>query len=330
MEAVRILAVDDDPVALDLLQVLVVEQIGGHELTRAENPVDALEIIRTSPEGRFDCFLLDIDMPEMSGIELCDLIRSIPDYRETPILMVTRVGEKDAIHEAFKAGATDYLNKPFELSELTGRINILDRLVKAARSRTDKIFAAKSLRKSPARLEDHGLHLPIPIEDIPGVVTYGSLENYVAQLSRNSLFGSTVFALKILDVERIFSESTPFEFSCFVTDAAEAISDGFVDHGALIAYSGNGTFACVVDDGWRPDPQEFAERVNLALKSMDLHFNDGRPIELSLCAGRSIRLLSRAGTRAIDALCATHESVEDVCRQIEYSPLGACLAKHTA
>lgn len=325
----RILAVDDDPVSLELLEVLI-DQIGGHNLTVAECPVEALEIIGASKVAQFDCFLLDIQMPSMNGTELCAVLRSIPIYSETPILMITRLSEKASIDDAFRAGATDYLNKPFELSELKGRINILTQVVKAKTKRTDKIFAAKGLRKSGASSRSHGLHAPIPIEDVRGVVTYSALENYVAQLSRNSLFGSTVFALRMLDVERLFADSTPFEFSCFITDTAEAISDGFEDHGAMIAYSGNGTFACVVDDGWRPDLREFVDRVHGCLQMMDLHYNDGRSVDLHLCSGRSIRLLSRAGTRAIDALCATQESAEEVCRQMEYSPLGLCVAKHSA
>lgn len=325
----RILAVDDDPVSLELLQVLI-NQIGGHELTVAECPVEALEIVGTSKAARFDCFLLDIQMPTMNGIELCEVLRTIPAYSETPILMVTRLGEKTSIDDAFKAGATDYLNKPFELSELKGRINILTRIVKANRKRTDKLFAAKGLRHAGSSPRSYGLHTPIAIDDVPNVVTYTALENYTAQLSRNSLFGSTVFALKLLDVEQLFADSSPFEFRCFITDTAEAISDSFEDHGAMIAYSGNGTFACVVDDGWRPDLREFVDRVHGCMQTMDLHFNDGRSVELHLAAGRSIRLISRSGTRAIDALCATQESAEEVCKQMEYSPLGLCVAKHSA
>lgn len=325
----RIFAVDDDPVALDLLRVLV-DQIGGHELTTSDCPVEALEIIGASQQAQFDCFLLDIDMPSMTGIELCELLRSIPAYGESPILMVTRLGEKASIDDAFKAGATDYLNKPFELGELKGRINILTKAVKAAAKRTDKIFAVKDLHKTGGSEPREGLHTPIPIDDVRGFVTYTALENYVAQLSRNSLFGSTVFALKLLDVQRLYEDSSAFEFRCFIVDAAEAVSDCFEDRGALIAYSGSGTFACVVDDGWRPDLREFVDRVNSQIEMMDLHFNDGRSANLSLCAGRPVRLLSRAGSRAIDALCLAQESAEEVCRQMEYSPLGLAVAKHSA
>ncbi len=325
----RILAVDDDPVSLELLEVLVA-QIGDHDITCADSAVEALSLIGTSEFARFDCMLLDVQMPGMSGIELCDLLRSTAAYSDTPILMVTKMGEKSFIDDAFKAGASDYLNKPFEISELRGRINILSRVAEANRSHTGKIFCAKKLNGARAASPDFGLHSPIQITDIEGVIDYAAMENYVGQLSRNSQFGSAVFALKILGSAEIFDSVTPFEFKCLVTDVAEAISLSFDQHHALTAYSGNGTFVCVVDGGWRPDLNKLVDRIQHYFANMDAHLNDGTPINAYLCAGRYFRLLSRSGDRAVDALCEAQEAVEKVSVQMEQSPLGMCTAQYSA
>jgi hypothetical protein len=104
----------------------------------------------------------------------------------------------------------------------------------------------------------------------------------------------------------------------------------FGEQHALTAYSGNGTFVCVVDGGWRPDLVGLVDGIQHLLANMDLHLNDGTPINFYLCAGRSIRLLSRGGDRAIDALCEAQEAAEMVSVQMEHSPLGMCLAQHSA
>jgi CheY-like chemotaxis protein len=188
-DRMKILAVDDDPISLELLEVLV-GQIGNHHITCVDSAASALLEIGTSQFAKFDCILLDVQMPGMNGIELCELLRSTPVYSDTPILMVTKMGEKSFIDQAFKAGATDYLNKPFEISELRGRLNILSRVAEAKRNNTGKLFCADKTGHGKDMPANFGLHSPIQISDIDGIIEYSALENYVAQLSRNSLFGS--------------------------------------------------------------------------------------------------------------------------------------------
>ena len=66
----------------------------------------------------FNCLLIDINMLDMDGIKLCSLVRSIPTYCTTPIIMLTTITERGFIDRAFKAGATDYANKSFNISEM--------------------------------------------------------------------------------------------------------------------------------------------------------------------------------------------------------------------
>nr|WP_256373022.1 response regulator [Pseudoruegeria sp. HB172150] len=323
------MAVDDDPISLDLLEVLI-GQIGGHVLVKSDSAADALDKIAQRGAAPFDCFLLDIEMPGMNGVELCEILRSIAVYRHSPILMITRKHEKRFIDDAFSAGASDYLTKPFELGELRTRMRMVEKLVNENRKRNDKLFAAKTTRKIRESQEHYELHAPVEIDDIPGVVEYHALENYLAQLSRRSLFGSTVFAVKIAGVERLHQKAEAFDFVCMITDTAEAISDSLSDHQALISYCGYGTFACVVEDGWRPNLDSFIDSVHKCLKLMDLHFGDGEEMNLVVCAGRPIRLLSKSGEQAVNALSQAQDSVEAVCREMEQSPLGAVLSKRSA
>lgn len=315
----RLLAVDDDPLSLELLDALV-SQIGNHKLVTATSAVDAMDCIVQTPQP-FDCFLLDIRMPGTDGIELCKIIRAHPSYQRTPVLMVTAMSEKKNIDEAFSAGATDYLTKPFEISELRGRIQMIEGLLEERYVSTDKIFALKAVKNNEAD-KKIDLFEPVPIVDVAGVVEYHALENYAAQISRKSLFGSSVLALKIIDIERLHQRVSSIEFGYIITDVAEAISDALEGNTFLMAYAGNGNYACVVEGGWRPDTSKLANDAREILQSMDLYLTDGTPLQLELHPGPAIRLISRIGARAVDALSEAQEKVEKGYKAYLLNPLG--------
>jgi two-component system, OmpR family, KDP operon response regulator KdpE len=114
MSAGRILIVDDDPQIRRVLKVTLTGQ--GFEIDDAKNGEEALEKLR---EARTDLVLLDVNMPGMSGIEVCRTIRS---GSEVAIIMLTVRDDEAATVEALDAGADDYVTKPFKPSELSARI----------------------------------------------------------------------------------------------------------------------------------------------------------------------------------------------------------------
>jgi CheY-like chemotaxis protein len=139
----KILAVDDDPIILELLSQFIGE-FGQHNLTTVTSGAEALEAVRAARVAKYDCFLFDIQMPEMDGIELTSEIRKLSDYKATPIIMLTAMSDKQYIDAAFSAGSTDYITKPFEFLDLKGRLSLAESLVQARQSRTRKVFAAQA------------------------------------------------------------------------------------------------------------------------------------------------------------------------------------------
>jgi two-component system KDP operon response regulator KdpE len=114
MSAGRILVVDDDPQIRRVMRVALTGH--GYEVDDARTGDEALEKLR---EPRFDLVLLDMNMPGMSGLEACSLIR---ERSEIAIVMLTvRDTEADKV-SALDAGADDYVTKPFNTPELLARI----------------------------------------------------------------------------------------------------------------------------------------------------------------------------------------------------------------
>ena len=117
----RILAVEDNQDLRNLLEEYLRTQ--DHEYVRtAASGKEALEVIHSAPVI-FDCLLLDIQMPEMSGVELIPHIRQIDGYEFVPIIMLTGVKNSESIAKSFVAGAWDYIIKPFEFFDLEARIH---------------------------------------------------------------------------------------------------------------------------------------------------------------------------------------------------------------
>ena len=101
----RILAIDDDPVFLELLAGML-RMIGYAQVTTMSSGQEALHELDFSGL-LYDCILSDMQMPDLDGAALTAAIRQRTAYRQTPILMITAMSGKNTVDEAFAAGATD-------------------------------------------------------------------------------------------------------------------------------------------------------------------------------------------------------------------------------
>jgi diguanylate cyclase (GGDEF)-like protein len=117
IEEPLVLIADDDPTQCMVMQE-VLQQSGYRVLTAQDGKV-ALEIFnRVSP----DIVLLDVDMPLMSGFEVCERIRASETDWETPIFIVTGLEDQASVERAYEIGATDFISKPIAWSVLPHRL----------------------------------------------------------------------------------------------------------------------------------------------------------------------------------------------------------------
>jgi len=115
--ASRVLIVDDEDAGRETLQSVLESE--GYELEMAENGFQAIEKAKKLLP---DVILLDVMMPGMTGFEVCQRIRSDPQIAEIPIIILTALDDRESLLTALKAGADDFIAKPFDRYELRARL----------------------------------------------------------------------------------------------------------------------------------------------------------------------------------------------------------------
>jgi putative two-component system response regulator len=138
-----ILIVDDEYIGRETLQSVLEGE--GYELEMAENGFQAIEKAKTLLP---DVILLDVMMPGMTGFEVCQRIRSDPQIAEIPIIILTALDDRESLLNALKAGADDFISKPFDRFELRARLLGITRL-----NRYQKLIQERAkLREANAQL----------------------------------------------------------------------------------------------------------------------------------------------------------------------------------
>lgn len=118
-----ILAVDDEPTNLKLLQKMLGME-GYTDLVLLDKPSEVVEAYRRHRPG---LILLDINMPQMDGYKVMAALKALEDPMLPPIIVLTAQSSQEFMLRAFKAGARDYVTKPFERAELMARVrNLLE------------------------------------------------------------------------------------------------------------------------------------------------------------------------------------------------------------
>jgi DNA-binding response OmpR family regulator len=147
----KILAVDDDPTILSMLKALL--EPWGLQVTMLNDPQKFWE---TLEECTPDLLILDIEMPHISGIELCQIVRNDARWNDLPILFLTAHTASKVVTEVFAAGADDFVCKPIVGPELIARMfNRLERINLLKRmAEIDPLTGIANRHKSTQALEE--------------------------------------------------------------------------------------------------------------------------------------------------------------------------------
>jgi len=153
----RVLVVDDEPQIVRALKVVLRE--AGFEAVPAETAAEALDLAAVRPP---DAAIVDLVLPDLDGIAVT---RTLREWSDMPILVLSAVGEEEQKVRALEAGADDYITKPFGARELVARLQAA--LRRAARGEEEPRIVAEGLEIDLAarvvRRDGEPIHLT-PIE----------------------------------------------------------------------------------------------------------------------------------------------------------------------
>lgn len=300
---IRVLAVDDDPGIRELLATAL-NGLGIYDVTTAISADEAIHVMERQ-DHPFDCVLMDIRMPDIDGITFVQEMRKLHDYARTPILMLTASADRACVDQAFAAGATDYVTKPFDLLDLRARLGAATMMVLEQGRAGESIAAAKAPQDMPGTNLRLAFDDPVVLTDIDNVLGPAEFENYIIQLSQGRLFNSVATGVKIVDAAGHHSRMSPDDFRRAIHDTATAISRQIGETGGLISYRGKGAFVAVSHKRAAALDPGVERPLNQILGTLRHRIGGAQEIVLTIGEPVSMRSLTKYGalqslTRALE------------------------------
>lgn len=142
----KILIADDEPDILEIIGYNLTRE--GYQVSTAKDGDDALVKARSAKP---DLIILDIMMPKKNGVEVCEILRSQPAYKETLIIFLTALNDETSHIKGLETGADDYISKPISPKVLLSRVSALFRRVK--KEPEDSVIRMANLEIDPVKFE---------------------------------------------------------------------------------------------------------------------------------------------------------------------------------
>jgi len=142
----KILIADDEPDILEVIQYNLVKE--GYEVMTAKDGEDALSKAKSFHPH---LIILDIMMPKKSGVEVCEILRSKPAFKDTLIIFLTALNDEGSHIRGLETGADDYVHKPISPKVLISRVNALFR--RMHNMPDEKVVKIDSLTIDPDKFE---------------------------------------------------------------------------------------------------------------------------------------------------------------------------------
>jgi len=168
----KILVVDDESTICDSVKKILSRK--GYEVEKTLNATDAIEKIK---KGKFDILITDLMMPQVSGMELLELVKKY--YPEIDVLVITGYATIDSAVQATKLGALDYIQKPFTPNELT------DRVQKALELRKNKNKVEDELEKNGSKKVNDIMDVDMPFSE--SEVELATSKEFTDKLTRSDI-----------------------------------------------------------------------------------------------------------------------------------------------
>ena len=144
LNAKRILIADDEPDILEIISYNLSKE--GYEIHTAKNGQEAIEKAKAVLP---DLIILDVMMPRKTGMEACQILRSMPQFQKTLIIFLTAMSDESSHIRGLEIGGDDYVSKPISTKVLISRVNALFRRV--VKNDEDKTLTIDNMIIDPLR-----------------------------------------------------------------------------------------------------------------------------------------------------------------------------------
>lgn len=223
--AANILVVDDNPANLQVLNGMLKER-GCKVRLVTSGPL----ALRAAEHDAPDLILLDINMPEMDGYEVCRRLKELDELKGIPVIFLSALTETGDKVTAFEAGGVDYITKPFQFEEVEARIDLqlklrrmqceVDSQNKRLEASYDRLHELEGLRDNLVHMIVHDMRSPLGAistslqllkEDLEGNIPEENLNDIEAAMMGSSALMSMLNDL--LDVSRLEAGQMPLEIA---------------------------------------------------------------------------------------------------------------------
>ncbi len=259
-----ILIVDDSENTRALLEFYL-KGAGYEDIIHAETAPEAFSLLKTSDASKIDLILMDVSLPDISGIEACHHIKTMYHYKDTPIVMVTGRTDDTNLQLAFEAGAMDYLTKPINKIELLTRIRSVLKL-KHEMDSSKKI--ARQLEEANQKLQ-----LLSSMDELTGIANRRQFNQAFDKEWRRSLRDNKPLSLIMLDIDcfKLYNDNYGHQAGddC-LKQVAHVLHAQARRPGDIVARYGGEEFAIVLPDTHAESASQYAHRARMAVDALHI------------------------------------------------------------
>lgn len=270
----RILVVEDDADTARLVQEVLEDE--GLRVTVVNDGPAAVEAVASQP---VDVLLLDVMLPNMSGWEVCQALRSLLAFRMVPVIMMSALGTVPDRVRGLDVGADDYLPKPFSLAELSARVRA-------------------ALRRRQVNLELREL---TEVDHLTGLHNQRFFQEYLPKALQLASRQARPLALLMLDLDhfKAINDTYGHERGNDVLRAVgAAIHSQLRESDVACRYAGD-EFALILHDTGRDGALQAAARVHQAIGAIRLRGSNDQPISITPSIGVASFPADAANSRAL-------------------------------
>ena len=290
----EILIVDDSKSSRLLLKTIL-HKAGYKDILVAECAKDAFEMLGMNAEKRkpgsdnFDLILMDIEMPEIDGIEACQRIKKIWSLIDIPIIMVTASTDVANLQKAFDRGAIDYISKPVRKVELLARIRSVLKLKEEMDRR--KVLV-KKLEAANIKLKKLSF-----IDGLTGIANRRIFDEFLEKEWRRPLRNRKQLSLIMIDIDFFKKYNDTYGHQAgddCLKQVAKTLSGVLKRPGDLAARYGGEEFAIILSETDSVNAKKLAEKARMELESLNMpHKNSENADYVTISLGTATTLPHR-------------------------------------